>query len=1081
MATMISTATIEARSRSVVFRPVDHSLNPEPEKFHTTDGLLRSHASEPDQPPLVCYPAKGVADFEEWSARDLNKFTNAAVARYRESGLEPASPDLEKAPVVAILAPSSLDIVVTFFALNRLGYAALFLSTRLTAPAYSRLLDMANCSSIITTESFSQTIEEIQQERQLQHLSLVGGADYRNQDALPFRRHCDPVRESHKIGWILHSSGSTGFPKPIYLTNYQCLANFRKSFSMKCFCVSPLFHSQALMELGRSFYTRKAMYIGNFSFPVTRQNLVAALKVAQPEQITTVPYVLKLLAESDDGIAELAKAKLVLYGGSACPDDLGDRLVAQGVNLVGNYGATETGQIMTSFRPPGDKEWSYMRVWPPVADYSLFDEIAPGVFECVALDGLPSKGPSNSDDPPKSFRTADLFTRHPDPKKSNYYKYLSRLDDRLTLVNGEKVLPIPIEGRIREDELVKEAIVFGFQKTVPGAIIFKADRAAHMSDAEFLEAVWPAVEAANMRAESFSRIPKELVIIKDASIAYPKTDKGTFIRAQMYQQFAEDIERVYHGFEKGQAEGTLQLDPHQLEEFLLEKFRNDLRVPLPNAETDVFSAGVDSLQTTRMWRIIKKHLDLGGHDLSNNVVFEKGNVRALARYLYELRTGDGAQKHEDEIEVMRNMIEKYSSFTQHFPTQSKQPEKEVVLVTGGTGNLGAWLIADLLKRPSVAEVWALVRAPGQAAAGARIMQSLVSRKINLTDAEAAKLFAVPSDFSKPDLGLQAHELNHLLSSTTCIIHSAWAVNFNLGVRSFENQHVRGVHNLINFCLRVTLPSPAKFFFCSSVSTASGTPKPASIPEAAIEDLTHAQGTGYGRSKLVAEHIVRNAMRQGKAAGLHARVLRIGQLSGDCQNADWNPTEAIALMIRSALTTKSLPALDERPSWLPVDLCAGAILDIAFPKTSQDPREGRVGASTDGLSEDAELVYHLVNPKLFSWKEGLLPALKRTNLPAFDVVSPGQWLDRLRKSDADPVRNPSVKLIGFWEKKYGSGARSTKAAVTEEASQEDSDAPGLTFETSKTAQASHTIAGAVDPVSAGLVERYVEAWLRRWVE
>ena len=90
MATMTSTATIEARSRSVVFRPVDHSLNPEPEKFHTIDGLLRSHASEHDQPPLVCYPAKGVADFEEWSARDLNKFTDAAVARYRASGLEPA-------------------------------------------------------------------------------------------------------------------------------------------------------------------------------------------------------------------------------------------------------------------------------------------------------------------------------------------------------------------------------------------------------------------------------------------------------------------------------------------------------------------------------------------------------------------------------------------------------------------------------------------------------------------------------------------------------------------------------------------------------------------------------------------------------------------------------------------------------------------------------------------------------------------------------------------------------------------------------------------------------------------------------
>ena len=106
---------------------------------------------------------------------------------------------------------------------------------------------------------------------------------------------------------------------------------------------------------------------------------------------------------------------------------------------------------MTSFRPPGDTEWSYMRLHRPVADHTLMDAIAPGVIECVALDGLPSKSTTNTDNPPNAFRTADLFTHHPDPAKSNFYKYLSRLDDRITLVNGEKVLPISIEGRIRED------------------------------------------------------------------------------------------------------------------------------------------------------------------------------------------------------------------------------------------------------------------------------------------------------------------------------------------------------------------------------------------------------------------------------------------------------------------------------------------------------------------------------------------------------------------------------------------------------------------------------------------------------
>jgi hypothetical protein len=38
------------------------------------------------------------------------------------------------------------------------------------------------------------------------------------------------------------------------------------------------------------------------------------------------------------------------------------------------------------------------------------------------------------------------------------------------------------------------------------------------------------------------------------------------------------------------------------------------------------------------------------------------------------------------------------------------------------------------------------------------------------------------------------------------------------------------YNLINICLRSHLPSPARFFFCSSVSAAGNTPKPASIPE-----------------------------------------------------------------------------------------------------------------------------------------------------------------------------------------------------------------------------------------------------------
>jgi thioester reductase-like protein len=824
------------------------------------------------------------------------------------------------------------------------------------------------------------------------------------------------------------------------------------------------------MELGRAFYTRATTYFGNHSLPTTYQNLYDALQVAQPEQFSAVPYVIKLLAEKPEGIKVLAKPKIVLFGGSSCPDDLGDRLVAQGVNLVANYGATETGQIMTSFRPPGDNEWQYMRLHRPVADFTLMDEISPGVFECVALDGLPSKGPSNSKppfsekNPENSFRTADLFTRHPDPKKSNYYKYLSRLDDRITLVNGEKVLPIPIEGRIREEALVRECVVFGFQRTVPGALIFRAaDKATDLNDEEFLDAIWPAVEAANARAETFSRIPRELVVVKSADVPYAATDKGTFIRAQVYQQFAEDIETAYSNFGGNGKKGDLALSVPELEEWLLARFRDDLDVPLKDADSDIFSAGVDSLQTTQIWRYIVRDLDLGENadELSQNIVFEKGTVSALAKHLHQLRTGQESEA-EDEVQIMQEMIEKYSHFTQHHPTFSQQPEKNVVIVTGATGNLGAFIVAEVLKRPNVSEVWALVRASGQVAAGARLWKALADRKITLTDNEAAKLRAVPSDLSQSNLGLDGYVLDHLLSSLTCVIHSAWAVNFNLGVRSFEQQHIRGTYNLINFCLRSKLPTPAQFFFCSSVSTASGTPKPASIQETAIENLNHAQKMGYGRSKLVTEHITRNAMRH---TGMQARVLRIGQLGGDTISAQWNETEAVALMFRSALTTGVLPELSESPAWLPVDQCAQAVADLAMK-----------GAEA---SQEVDLVYHLVNPKSFSWKDDLLPALKQGSaLPDFEVVSPQEWLQRLASSAQDPEKNPSIKLIDFWRGKYGKTGQAQANGSTTTTPQK---VAGLDFETDRTVQDCPSLGLVKDPVAEGLIHRYIESWMQRWAK
>lgn len=233
--------------------------------------------------------------------------------------------------------------------------------------------------------------------------------------------------------------------------------------------------------------------------------------------------------------------------------------------------------------------------------------------------------------------------------------------------------------------------------------------------------------------------------------------------------------------------------------------------------------------------------------------------------------------------------------------------------------------------------------------------------------------------------------------------------------------------------------------------------------------------GYGRSKLVTEHITRNAMRK---TGMHARVLRIGQLSGDRRSALWNDTEAIALMVRSALTVRALPALHEAPSWLPVDACAEAVVELALSgrreaeiPIARDDGDDDGGGSAADADAEADLVYHLVNPRTFNWTRDFLPALKKCGaLPDFDIVSPQGWLRRLAESEQDAGKNPSIKLLDFWRSKYG------KATVATD----DAEVPvGLTFETKRTLMDCKALEGVGQPVEDGLVERYVEQWMKKW--
>lgn len=68
-----------------------------------------------------------------------------------------------------------------------------------------------------------------------------------------------------------------------------------------------------------------------------------------------------------------------------------------------------------------------------------------------------------------------------------------------------------------------------------------------------------------------------------------------------------------------------------------------------------------------------------------------------------------------------------------------------------------------------------------------------------------------------------HELYNAVRSTVpLIVHSAWAVNFTLGISSFEAQNIVGLDHLLDLSLSVPFSHLARSAFISSVSVAAGT-------------------------------------------------------------------------------------------------------------------------------------------------------------------------------------------------------------------------------------------------------------------
>lgn len=322
------------------------------------------------------------------------------------------------------------------------------------------------------------------------------------------------------------------------------------------------------------------------------------------------------------------------------------------------------------------------------------------------------------------------------------------------------------------------------------------------------------------------------------------------------------------------------------------------------------------------------------------------------------------------------------------PVSPAEPRR--IFLTGGTGFVGAFLLAELL-RQTQAEVYCLVRAASESLAGQRLQDSLQSYQL-WDESFACRLIPVVGNLAEPLLGLTPETFDKLASQIEVIYHVGAAVNFLAPYEALKATTVLGTQEV----LRLACTHQAKAV--NFVSSAAVCPIPKGGSPAGEEALLAAGEnlmTGYQQSKWVAEKLVALAGER----GLPVRIYRPFWVAGHSQTAALNKRDLVTNLLLGCLQLGLAPEMDRCLNLSPVDYVSQAIVYL-----SQQPAA-------------ANQIFHLVNSQATSWQE-LVEGL-RAAAPSLDLVPYPVWREALEQEPQNAFY-PFLSMLqddGAWEEVF----------------------------------------------------------------
>jgi thioester reductase-like protein len=244
-----------------------------------------------------------------------------------------------------------------------------------------------------------------------------------------------------------------------------------------------------------------------------------------------------------------------------------------------------------------------------------------------------------------------------------------------------------------------------------------------------------------------------------------------------------------------------------------------------------------------------------------------------------------------------------------------------VLLTGGTGFIGPFLIKSLLEQTR-AKIYVLVRASDEEQGRQRLkaaMESMGHCPASLMQMFEARVIPICGDLSLPQLGVAQDVWDFLTSEMDTIFHNGATVNYLFNYDRMRDANVMGTNEV----LRLAFEGRSKEFNYVSTTFVFGWAVKAVLFETNFNEDMELLDFGYSQSKWVAEQVVADARSKGLSTRIFRPALVSPSVSGGGNNFDI-AVRLVAFMVNHGIGVDAL----NQVSFVPADVVANNIVSIS---------------------------------------------------------------------------------------------------------------------------------------------------------